>query len=83
MLLEISFETEMKFIVNGRLLIRLHQFLKIYLSMLALLSKYPEWTEDVVSQCKSFIANIKGSYYNYTICSKVLFHAIPLADHIQ
>jgi len=82
LLLEISFETSIDLISNSKLLIRQHQFLKIYLATLAFLSKYAEWTEVVVVQCKSFIDNIKGSYYNYSICSQVILY-LTIVAHIQ
>jgi len=67
-LLEIIFETSIKALNSTRLLIRKHNFLRIYLQILALLSK--DMT-NIGPYCKFLFESIKGSYWNYHICGKV------------
>ena len=71
MLLEIVFETSVDLAQPAHLLIRLHHFLLIYLTLLAHLALDPTWKARVAVHCEYLLGALRGSYLNYSICTRV------------
>ena len=70
-LLNIAFETDVDLLKPSKLLIKRHRFLLVYLTLIAFLSKLPDWYKVTASHYKVFHESISNSYWNYSICQKV------------
>ena len=74
LLLEIVFEISIDLSKPAKFLIKRQFSLLIYLSILSFLAiNYKDWETNVEYHIQFFCSAIDGSYWNYSICSRVLF----------